>query len=334
MSDAEPSVPTLSIVVPAHDEEANVATLVREIGSVLGAALEPGEDHEVIVVDDGSLDSTWREICALGERDPRIKGVRLSRNFGHQYALLAGLSHARGRAVVTLDADLKHPPSVIPALLNDWRAGARIVHTLRRDAADTSFLKRASARLFYRIFSFLSGVEIQPGMADFRLLDRQVVDALLEFKEEGLFLRGLVHWVGFPSTTVHYEAADRHAGTSSYTLRRMVRLAWTGVTSFSLVPLRLGIVLGLAMSALAFLELGFAVLAKLYWGTTVPGWASAISVLSLLFGVLFIFLGLLGEYLGRILVEVRRRPRFITAETSGLDEPTDRPPGPCGDGAD
>ncbi|MEN8161614.1 MAG: glycosyltransferase, partial [Myxococcota bacterium] len=227
----------------------------------------------------------------------------------------------------SMDADLQHPPPVIAELVAEWRKGSQIVHTERRDPETVSWFKRVSSRLFYRLFSFLSGTQLSAGMADFRLLDRQVVRNLLDFPEEGLFLRGLVHWIGFPSSSVTFECQPRFAGTTSYTLKKMLRFAWTGVTSFSLVPLRLSILLGFVTSLFAFEQGVEAVYRKLVLHETVPGWAQLMVVSTLLFGVLFIMLGIVGEYVGRVLVEVRRRPRFIVREELGAAPAPTEPAG-------
>jgi glycosyltransferase involved in cell wall biosynthesis len=308
--------PTLSIVVPAFFEESSLPQLHRDLVAVLDA---DNVAWELIFVDDGSTDGTWRQIEALHRKDARVRGLRLSRNFGHQYALFAGLTQASGLAVVMMDGDLQHPPAVVPQLLGEWERGAKIVHTMRRDPPTLPWLKRVTSRLFYRIFSFLGGVKLSAGSADFRLLDRQVVDQLLRLREDGLFLRGLVHWVGFPSATVEFTCGERFAGRSKYNLGRMIRFAWTGVTSFSVVPLRLAVILGLITSLGAFYQLGEAVYIKLFTDRGVPGWASVIGLMSLLFGVLFILLGILGEYLARVLHEVRGRPRFIVRDAVGFD---------------
>ena len=303
--------PTLSVVVPALDEEGNVEPFSSRLEAVLA---DCDLSWELIFVDDGSRDATWSRIESLHARNPRVGGVRLSRNFGHQHALLAGLSRSRGRAVVTMDADLQHPPRLIPQLLDEWRKGNRIVHTVRRYTGGQSLFKRFTSRLFYRLFSFLSGTEMESGMADFRLLDRQVVDSLLGCEEEGFFLRGLVHWIGFSSSKVEFECEPRHSGVTKYNLRRMFTLLWRGVGSFSIVPLRLAMLLGLLTSAFAAEQGIEAIYRKLVLGDTVPGWTQTMVVLTLLFGVLFFLLGIIGEYIGRILIEVRRRPRFLVQE--------------------
>ncbi len=303
--------PVLSIVVPAYKEEANLEHLHEELTLSLASL---GYNWELILVDDGSPDKTWECIARLQRRDPHIKGVRLSRNFGHQFALLAGMSEARGMAVITLDADLQHPPSLIPSLVREWEGGSKIVQTVRRNCPGVSWSKRFTSKLFYRVFSFLSGVPLSPGMADFRLLDQQVVREVLRLKESGLFLRGLVQWVGYSNTKVEYDCVERFAGQTSYSFGRMLGLAWTGITSFSVVPLRLATGLGLLTSLFAFYEVLNAVYIKLFTSEAVPGWTSLYVLLSLLFGILFILIGITGEYIARVLEEVRERPRFIISD--------------------
>jgi dolichol-phosphate mannosyltransferase len=313
MNAPDQSIPehTVSIVVPAYNEQGNLRQLYTELKSALSPHVT---SWELVFVDDGSTDETWKEIRSLHQQDGRIHGVRLSRNFGHQDALVAGMTHARGDAVITMDADLQHPPHLVPLLIAEWRKGSKIVKTVRREAPDLSAFKRMTSRLYYRLFSYLSGVNLESGMADFRLLDREVLQQILAFKEEGLFLRGIVQWVGYPSSTVDFECGSRFSGTTKYTLPRMMRFAWHGISSFSLIPLRLGILLGLSASAIAFFGVMFAILTKYLDSEAAKGWASSVAIISFLFGMLFIFLAVLAEYVGRILIEVRERPRFIVSD--------------------
>jgi len=304
----------LSIVVPVFNEGGNIRPLFDALVPVLEST---GMEWELIFSDDGSTDATWPTISALHEEDGRVKGLRLSRNFGHQYALFAGMSRATGDAIISMDGDLQHPPELVPELVERWRAGDQIVHTVRKDEENVSPFKKWSSKIFYKIFSYLSDVEMEAGMADYRLLDRAVVDELMKFSEQGLFLRGIVNWVGYKSSKLEFVCGTRYSGESKYTFRRMLTLAWAGITSFSVVPLRISIVIGVLTSALAFTEMLYAIYAKLFTDTAVPGWASAVAVVSFLFGILFILLGVLGEYVGQVLVEVRGRPRFLIREHVG-----------------
>lgn len=311
----------ISIVVPVFNESDGLDALKKELDVVLESQ---GIAAEIILVDDGSSDESWQKIALIHKEDPKYKGVRLSKNFGHQYALLAGIFAAKGDAVISMDADLQHPPKVIVDLLSEWHRGFKIVHTVREDNEDISWFKKITSRAFYRVFSFLSGVELSAGMADFRLLDRQVVEELRKFPEEGIFLRGIVQWLGYPSASVKFKAANRFTGKSKYNFKRMFRFAWAGITGFSIVPLRLAIFLGFFTSALAFAELGYVVCVKLFTESTVPGWASAVGVVSLLFGILFILLGIIGEYLGRVLEQTRMRPRYLISEQTNKEETFER----------
>jgi len=301
---------TISIVIPFYNEENNLLKLYEELIDVLRGDM----NWEILLIDDGSSDNSWEKIKFLHERDPRIRGIRFSRNFGHQNALYAGFNFSRGDAVITMDSDLQHPPFVIPELIREWEKGYKIVHTVRKDTESISITKKFTSWAFYKIFTLLSGVEISSGMADFRLLDRQVVDELLKSQEAGVFLRGLVQWVGFSSTKVVFQCRDRYSGQSKYSLYKMVKFAWRGITSFSIIPLRIGIMIGLMTSMFAFYILVDALYTKLFTDQAVPGWTSIIGVVSLLFGVLFILIGLLGEYIGKVLIQVRGRPAYIVSE--------------------
>jgi len=298
----------LSVVVPAFNEEDNIIPLYENVKDVLSGL---DMTWEIIIVDDGSTDNTWQRVVSLNDKDKRVKGILFSRNFGHQYALFAGLSKAAGDGVVSMDADLQHPPVVISKLVREWQNGKKIVHTVRSNDSNVSFIKKITSDVFYKIYSLLSGVHIEGGMADFRLLDRQVVNNILAFREEGLFLRGMVNWVGYSSAKVSYKPDTRRSGRPKYTLGKMMRFSGVGITAFSIIPLRIGVFIGLLTSAIAFTELLYVLFIKVVKNSAIPGWASAVGIISLLFGILFILVGLLGEYIGRILIEVQNRPRFI-----------------------
>lgn len=313
-------MPTLSIVVPAFNEADNIPLLHTRLAAVL-QRLAP-DAWELILIDDGSRDATWSAIERTSAEDPRVRGVRLSRNFGHQYALWAGLERAAGRAVVMMDCDLQHPVEKLPELVAQWRAGYKVVKTQRLDQGDElSAFKRWTSRNYYRLFSYLSGVNLQPGLADFRLLDRQALRELLRFREEGLFLRGMTEWIGFPSCTIQYTPAQRLHGKSGYSLKKMLKLAWNGVSSFSTTPLRIGMFIGLVGSLVSVIGVVYAFFGHFFGRRTVPGWASTLIVISLLFCLLFVYLGILGEYIARMVVEVRRRPRYVVSETAGFRKP-------------
>ena len=307
----EPSqrIPLVSIVAPAHNEEEALPSFVQKVSLELADT-----DHEIIIVDDGSTDRTWDTILRLKEEYPSIRGLRFTRNFGHQSAILAGLSETRGRAVIMMDSDGQHPESLIPELIRRWSEGYDVVQAVRTKTDNEGFLKRISSNLFYRILVKLSGVNVPHGSADFRLLSRTVVDAVLHSAGSQLFLRGLIPWMGFPTVYVPFEAARRMAGRSSYTWKRMIRLSVDGLMTFSIIPLRMAIMLGISVSALSFLYLVYIIV---IWATSsqvVHGWASMTGLLSFLGGIQLITVGVVGEYLGRLYISNLNRPHFVVKE--------------------
>lgn len=312
IDDGDGTTSSVSVVLPAHDEEQSLPTVVRRVA----AALE-GWRHEIIVVDDGSTDRTWQVIGELSQLHPGVVGIRFTRNFGHQSAILAGLAAARGDAVVMMDADGQHPPEVIPAFLERWRDGALVVQGLRRGRTDEPYGKLLGSRLYYRVFTALAGVKVPQGAADFRLLARPVLDSVLGSAGPLLFLRGLVPWLGYRTDYVPFEVERRVAGTTSYDLRRMLRLSLDGLLGFSVIPLRAAIVLGLTISALAFAYLIYIVVIRMSSGAVVPGWASTAGLLALLGGIQLLTLGVLGEYVGRLFISSLHRPHFVVAEQVG-----------------
>ncbi len=310
MTDFIPSHPELSIVAPMYNEEGNIAAFVNAVEK---CASSVGVPFEIILVDDGSSDGTWASIVAESKLHPACRGARLARNFGHQGALMAGLTEARGSAVISMDGDLQHPPEMIPELFARWREGYKVVTTERADAEDTSLFKRTTSRWFYGIFSRLTGVSMAPGNSDFRLLDASAVAALRDMNDVDLFIRGSVTWLGFHSITLPYRANKRFSGTTKYSLKKMLRFASGAILSFSLAPLRAGIWIGFFTSGLAMLELAY-IFVQYFRGHTITGWASMMAFSSLMFGILFVLLGIIGTYLGKIFELLKNRPRFLIGE--------------------
>lgn len=302
------SWPTLSVVVPVFNEQDNVAALTARTTAVLQRL---GCDYELLFVDDGSRDQTASRIEQLAAANPHLRLLHLSRNFGHQAALFAGLEHARGDAVITLDGDLQHPPELIEPLVARWRAGAEVVQAVRREPADVSPLKRAGSHGFYRLLSAVSRIHVTPGAADFRLMSREAVNAFLTCRERCRFNRGLVQWIGFAYEEVAYEAQPRQAGRSKYTWRAMVRLAGDAIFSFSSWPLRLAGLAGVFVSLAAMAYLLFVLWARLFTNRTIPGWSSILATVLVLGGVQLIVLWILGEYIGRLYEEAKQRPIYI-----------------------
>lgn len=309
--------PVVSIAFPVFNEAENIEALYRAVA----AAVDPlGLSYEMIYVDDGSTDGSLEIIKRLRAQDSRVQFVSLSRSFGHQRALMAGLTHARGAAVITMDGDLQHPPAVLPEMIRLWRAGYHVVYTHKR-SRHVRGLRLLQIRFAYWLISKWSGLRLSFGQSDFRLLDRKVLDVLLAIPESRKFLRGLVQWVGFTQIAVPYDPAPRHAGEAKYTFRSLAALAANGVLSFSMVPLRAALVVGSCVT-LASLLFGIAslVLGVLYVaGARVwlpPAWAVFGACLTLLAGVQLMAIGMVGEYLGRVLEQTKGRPEFIVRESS------------------
>ena len=312
----------LSVVAPMHDEEDVVdAFHARTVAALAGI------DFELVLVDDGSRDGTGARLRALAAADQRIKLVCLSRSFGHQAAISAGIEHARGDVVVMIDGDLQDPPEVIGAMLTAWRAGADVVYAVRESRAGETHFKRASARWFYKVFGRLARIDLEPDSGDFRLMDRRALEALLAMPERNRFLRGMTVWVGFTQTAVAFTRDARTAGTTKYSLAKMLRFSFDAITSFSHAPLQWATLLGFACSLLAFLAIPLTVVAR-YSDVFVPGISSTIVVVLLLGGIQLITVGIIGEYVGRIYDEVKRRPLYVVRERLNAEarpEPAERP---------
>jgi len=303
---------TVSIVIPAFNEAGNIELLVKKLKDTL----MDYHNYEILFVDDGSEDKTLEILKSLCRRYNRVRYISLSRNFGHQNALKAGLDHAIGDCVITMDADLQHPPYLIPQLITKWQEGYEVVYTIRLDDPRVSFLKRKTSNLFYKLMNWLSDIRIPKGTADFRLLDRAVVDVLKDTKEYHLFIRGITAWVGFRQYAFEYVPDERYSGKSKYTIKRMAGFALTGITSFSLKPLRLSILLGLFFAMLAFAYGVYAILTKFLTDRAVPGWASVLASVLFIGGIQLIVLGIIGEYIGKLVMESKQRPHYVIKEKS------------------
>jgi polyisoprenyl-phosphate glycosyltransferase len=309
----------VSVVVPAHNEQANIPILLEQ----LVATLQSVPDLEIIVVDDGSTDGTLQIIKQAAASDRRVKYLSLSRNFGHQAALRAGLGAATGDCVVSMDADLQHPVALLPPMIERWREGFDIVATLRQDPVGNNVMKNITSRAYYKLLNALSDVDVPPGSADFRLLDRKVLAVINGLTESDFFLRGLIPWVGFPTAQLGYMPDERKHGTTKYSLKRMVSLGLSGIISHSIRPLRLAAVFAAIIAGIVGLYSMYALGAFFISGNTVPGWTSVILVVSLIGALQLLVLGVIGEYIGRTLRETRKRPNYIVAETNF--EPPARP---------
>jgi dolichol-phosphate mannosyltransferase len=302
--------PVFSVVAPVYNEEETLPHFYRRVVDVMEGL---GEPFELVLVNDGSRDGSYRVMRELHARDPRVRAVDFSRNFGHQVAISAGLDHARGAAVIILDSDLQDPPEVIPELVARWRNGAEVVYAQRRRRPGETRFKLLTAAAFYRLIARITAMDIPRDTGDFRLLDRRVVDTLVTMREHHRFMRGLSVWVGFRQEAVPYDRQERFAGVTKYPLARMVRFALDAITGFSYVPLQLASTLGFLLAGLSLLGILLAAVLRLA-GVAIQGQATTLVVVLLLGGIQLIFLGIIGEYLGRIYDEVRARPLYIVRE--------------------
>jgi polyisoprenyl-phosphate glycosyltransferase len=310
------------VVVPFLNEAENLPVLYERLRGVLEA--EP-ESFEVLFVDDGSSDGSAVWVRERAAQDPRVKLLRLSRNFGHQLAITAGMDHSDGDAVVIMDADLQDPPEIVPELLRKWRDGYEIAYAVRASRSGESWLKLFLAATFYKTFRRMANVDVPLDAGDFRLVDRKVIDALKQVRELHRFVRGLTCWVGFSQTAVRYERAPRHAGATKYPIWKSTRLAWDAITSFSSTPLRWMTIFGLLVSIAGLLQAVRIIVDRLlYPGSMERGWASVVAIMLFLGGVQLISLGLIGQYVGRIFEESKKRPLYFVKEAVGLAEPRDR----------
>ena len=300
----------ISIVIPAHNEEGNIFLIHQRIKKVFSEL--QNYHFEIIFVNDGSRDQTQAKIEELASQFEEVKFIEFSRNFGHQPAVKAGIDRSNGNAVISMDADLQHPPELIPDMIKKWEEGFDIVYTIRTYPKEISAFKRKTSSLYYKFLSKISDVNLREGGgSDFRLMDSSVVDVVRNMNESDIFLRGLSNWMGFRQTGIHFTAGERAFGESSYNLQKMMRFAFTGITAFSVKPLYLAAYLGFIFSAIAVLGYGIYVIHSFVSGTEISGWASLIMTVVFFGGIQLIILGIIGIYLGKIFKQVKERPNYI-----------------------
>lgn len=307
---------SISIVVPMYNEEAVFHTLFRELEETLS---QLDVTYEIICVDDGSKDKTRELLMAKTQQDPRVKAVILSRNFGKEAAMTAAIDYATGDAVIPIDADLQDPPELIGQMIEKWREGFDVVYAKRVSRATDTPMKRSTAGLFYRVFNMLSEIPIPENVGDYRLMDRRVVDAIKLLPEKDRFMKGLFCWPGFSNTAIEFERPERAEGETKFNYWKLWNFAINGITSFSSFPVRLGVYLGLIVSAVAFVYGVIIMVKTLFTGVEVPGYASMMVVMLFIGGIQLFFLGLLGEYIGRIYKEVKNRPIYMVDRALGFD---------------
>ncbi len=312
----------LSVVVPCYNEEAGISECHRRLSAVLA---QTGDPYELVYVEDGSRDRTHALLLALAEVDAHAVVVRLSRNFGHQAAVSAGLEVARGNAVVIIDADLQDPPEAVLDMVALWKAGSHVVYGVRIHRTGESRFKLWTAKAFYRLINRLSDIDIPLDTGDFRLMDRRVVEVLLHMPERHRLLRGMCAWAGFRQTPLPYRRAARYAGTTSYPLGRMINLALDGIVSFSTVPLRMLTFVGFGAAFLSLVGILYALGVRVLTQHWVPGWATLFVGVLFLSGLQMISLGIMGEYLGRVYTEVKQRPLVVIASVRRAGEPFPSP---------
>lgn len=303
----------ISIVIPSFNEEGNIDVMVQALHFELQ---KTNFDYELIFVDDGSKDKTLSILKNLSEKDSKLFYIELSRNFGHQNALMAGLDLATGDAIITMDGDMQHPPSLIIEMISKWQEGFDVVYTRRREDKNLPFFKKITSKYFYKFINYISEIEIEAGTADFRLMDKKVTKIFFTFSENELFIRGLVNWIGFKQFAIDYEPAERFSGKSKYTIKKMFQFGLKGITSFSIRPLYLSIFLGFTISGLALLFYIVYIFYSIYYETAISGWSSVIFTIVLFGGLNLIILGIIGVYVGKLFMQSKNRPNYLIRDTN------------------
>ncbi|MBU8892087.1 MAG: glycosyltransferase family 2 protein [Bacteroidales bacterium] len=299
----------VSVIVPCYNEESNIIPLFNSVSEYTKEL-----NTEIIFIDDGSNDKTFKNIKTLAAQHKNVKFISFSRNFGHQNALKAGYDTAEGDCVISMDADMQHPPELIPEMINLWQKGYKIVSTKRMKDKSLGFLKRLTSNLFYKILNLFSEFKVDSGAADFRLLDKQAVDELKKINEKFLFFRGLIPWLGFSQIQLEYIAAERLSGKTKYSFSKMLHFASNGITSFSVKPLKISVYLGFVIALIAFLYILYAVYIAVFTDKAIAGWTSTIISVLFIGGIQLIMIGILGNYLGKLFMENKNRPNYIIKE--------------------
>ena len=306
-----------SVVVPVYNEQESISMLYRRLSEVLKSLTN---NYEIIFVNDGSSDKSLEIIKELSSRNHEVKFLDFSKNFGHQIAVTAGMDFSQGRAIIIIDCDLQDPPELIPKMIEEWKKGYEVVYAVRRKREGETFFKKFAASLFYKIFSKLTNINMPLNTGDFRLIDRKILDTLKTIRERHRFLRGLISWVGYRQTGVFYDRDKRLAGKTKYPLLKMLTFSVDGITSFSVLPLKIATLLGFVISGSSFLVGLYFIWLKITMDEILQGWATLINSILFLGGIQLIMLGILGEYIGRIYDEVKQRPLYIVREAKGFDE--------------
>ena len=305
----------ISIVIPSFNEEGNIEVMINALHFEFKNL---NFEYELIFVDDGSSDKTLAILEQIASNDKNVFFIALSRNFGHQNALMAGLDLASGNAIITMDGDMQHPPSLIPAMIEKWKEGFEVVYTRRKEDSSLPKFKKVTSKYFYKFINYISEIDIEAGTADFRLMDNKVAKVFFTFTENELFIRGLVNWIGFKQYAIDYEPAERFSGHSKYTFKKMFQFALKGITSFSIRPLYLSIFLGLSISIIATIFYLIYVFYSIYFGHTISGWSSVIFTVVFFGGLNLIVLGIIGVYVGKLFMQSKNRPNYIISNTNIL----------------
>ncbi|MCZ6593926.1 MAG: glycosyltransferase family 2 protein [Bacteroidetes bacterium] len=305
----------LSIVIPIYNEEENIHELWRRLQEVLNSI---NYDYEIIFVDDGSTDNSLFLLKEIREKETRVKIISYSRNFSHQIAITGGMEYASGEAVIVMDGDLQHPPEILPRLIEKWEEGYEVVSTIRENANNISLFKKYSAAIFYKLLNAMSDTKIDPNAPDFRLIDRKAVNTLNTMQERARFIRGLVNWIGFKQVFIKFTADKRYAGNTKYSLKKMNKFAFDGITAFSTAPLHIVTGLGITATTIPLIYSIYAIFLRLFTNIAVPGWTSILVAVVFFGGIQLITIGMIGEYISRIYDEVKGRPMYIVKETFGF----------------